>query len=581
MDTFPLEGRAGPVPDIPGFHPVRILGRGSQGSVWLLAPHDGTVPVAAKFLARPGDAVGTTCEDDRPGAGVARHNESQITQEWRFLAQFRHEHLVPVQRLARDADGAPVLLMDFAAGGSLSQVVRARGPLTVGEAVTVLTPMGQVLAFLHGRGAVHGDVSPGNILLTAAGKPMLADFGFGRLLGQEPGPPAGTLGFHCPTDREHDGAADVYSLASVGWFALTGRPAPPTQDRMPLVTMVPGVPPELVAALEAGLEENPSHRPTAAAFAQAVFRSARAEALALGHAVHPSVLPELPTRRDVRARGRGAVKRGRAGNRRRRPGARLRPPGPVLALARVRWRRFSRLPGLLLSGGRRRRLAGMWDKGEPREPRGTGPRPGLKTVALGALVAAVLVAVLAGGGWGLLQAGGGQRPPTGNHSAGPDDGVEDLRWARALPAVIQAGLAARDPVAALVALAWTRSYALSTADGALLGHVNATGSPAAAADREILGELVERGHTLTGLESSVTAASALPVITAAQGAGTAATDVETANVLATVATSPFAEQDAAGNLIHKEVAGQTQELVIVLVRVDGRWLVREVMSPAG
>lgn len=207
--------------------------------------------------------------------------------------------------------------------------------------------------------------------------------------------------------------------------------------------------------------------------------------------------------------------------------------------------------------------------------------------ALGVLAAAgaaVLVAVLAGGSWAILQAGNGLPPPTGTQSSGPGAGAEDPQWAQALPAVIQTGLAEKNPVAALRALAWTRSYALSTADEALLQHVNVPGSPAAVADQEILGKLVERGHTLTGLESSVTAASTVPVRSPAQGQGseTAAVEsAETANVLATVATSPFAEQDAAGNLIHKEVQGQTQELVIVLARVDGRWLVREVMTPAG
>lgn len=538
MDTFPLAGRGGAAPDIPGFDPVRSLGRGSQGHVWLVAPRDGSAPLAAKFLA--------------PGAGEARHNESQITHEWRVLAQFRHDHLVPVQRLAQDTDGAPVLLMDFAAGGSLHQIIRARGPLSVGEAVTVLTPLGQVLAFLHGRGAVHGDVSPGNVLLTAAGKPMLADFGFGRLLGQAAGPPAGTPGYHCPSDTERDGAADVFALASVGWFALTGRPAPPTRERTPLVAIVPDAPPELVAALEAGLEENPAHRPTASAFAQAVFRSARAEAVVLGNAVHPSVLPELPTRRDVRVRGRGA--------------GRLRRRSPIRAVVG----RIRRAFAPSLHGGRRRRLSGMWDGGGPRVPSTRGTRRWLAMVAMGSLAAvavAVLVASLTGG-WVLLPAGDVPQPAPSSTAI---PGGEGPAWARALPAAIQSGLSAEDPVAALSALAWTRSYALSNADAGLLAHVNAPGSLAAAADGEILRKLLEHGHTLTGFESSISQARTASI----------ADPADTATVLATVATSPFAEQDAAGNLVHRAGDKQVQELAIVLLRVDGRWMVREVRATVG
>ncbi|WP_269936811.1 serine/threonine-protein kinase [Arthrobacter sp. HY1533] len=554
MDTFPLAGRDGAAPDIPDFDPVRSLGRGSQGHVWLVAPRDGSAPLAAKFLGPvAGDGETELCDD-----GAARHNESRITHEWRVLAQFRHEHLVQAQRLARDAGGAPVLLMDFAEGGSLHQIVQARGPLTVGEAVTVLTPMGQVLAFLHGRGAVHGDVSPGNVLLTAAGKPLLADFGFGRLLGQAAGPPAGTPGYHCPGDTGRDGAADVYALASVGWFALTGRPAPPTRERTPLVALVPEVPPELVAALEAGLDENPAHRPTAAAFAQAVFRSARAEAVVLGNAVHPSVLPELPTRRDVRIRGRGAGKRRSAG--------RLKLAGPVRAVVGL----CRRVLPPRIRGRRPRRLAGMWDGGGRRAPRTRGARRWAATAAIAALAAmsaAVLLASLTGG-WGLLRAGGvQQRAP----SPAASPGGEDMAWARALPPAIQSGLADEDPVAALAALAWTRSYALATTDAGLLAHVNAQGSPAAAADSAILRRLLENGHTLTGFESSISKARTAPE----------ADSADTATVLATVATGPFAEQDAAGNLVHRTAQGQLQELAIVLLRVDGRWLVREVRAPAG
>ena len=79
--------------------------------------------------------------------------------------------------------------MDYAPGGSLRQLVGARGRLSVGETVTVLTPIAQVLAYLHGRGFTHGDVSPGNVLFTAHGKPLLADLGVARMVGDPAGVP--------------------------------------------------------------------------------------------------------------------------------------------------------------------------------------------------------------------------------------------------------------------------------------------------------------------------------------------------------------------------------------------------------
>ena len=83
--------------------------------------------VAAKFLT-PGLDGGPWARRDAP----ARHNESHITQEWRILTQFRHEHLIPVHGVVRDSRGGLVLLMDHAAGGSAGADGPGQGPLDGG-----------------------------------------------------------------------------------------------------------------------------------------------------------------------------------------------------------------------------------------------------------------------------------------------------------------------------------------------------------------------------------------------------------------------------------------------------------------
>ncbi len=566
MDTIDPLSQPDRPPVVPGYDAVRCLGTGAQGSVWLMNAHNGSAPVAAKFLATsvPGGSA-----DTKPV--VARHNESQITHEWRVMAQFRHEHLIAVHRIVQDDTGGQVLIMDYAAGGSLHQVIHSRGALTVGETVTALTPMGQVLAFLHERGTVHGDLSPGNILLSAAGKPYLADFGFGRLLGQAPATPAGTPGFYCPQDATRDEAADVYALAAIGWFALTGTIAPPTRERLPLGTFVDDVPAELVAALEAGLNDNPALRPTAGAFAQAVFRSAPAEALALGSAVHPSVLPQLPTRRvaSVRRRGRRRHLRPRQAPRR-----------------RYAWRQW-RLPGGC-AAPRSMRLSHLWASG----PRPAG-RSGIRGV-VPALIAAtiilaglVLVAGMAfGGSWGALAPGG-----TGQGSAYVPTGMRpveaDMDWAAGLPTEIQRGLTSVEPVAALHALAWVRAHALSNADQALIDMVNAPESAALGADSTIVQELTARGHTLTGLTVNVSQASTTdsraapntdPAGTRLGGAALPGAG-GTVRVQASITTSAFAEQDRAGALVHRQSEEQSQELDIVMASIGARWRILQILAP--
>jgi serine/threonine protein kinase len=568
MDTFSANGVTHQPPAIDNHDPVRCLGSGTQGQVWLMAPQDGSPAVAAKYLAPV---------SSRPGAGgdgdLLRHNERYITQEWRLLTQFRHEHLIGLQRLVRDESGAHVLLMDHAAGGSLAQIVRAKGPMTVGEAVTVLTPVGQVLSFLHGRGAVHGDVSPGNILLSAAGKPYLSDFGFGRMLGQAEGPPTGTPGFYCQRDTSRTEASDVYSLASVGWFLLTGRPAPPTRDRLPLGTFAPEVPAELVAALEAGLQENAVLRPTAAAFAQAVFRSAKAAPVSLGNAVHPSVLPELLTRHDVKARRtRGPVLRcaQRIVNLAMRIMPSQRGPRQTISL-----RSRSHAAPVPRS---RRHGALVWasEAGVVRRPRNSKKRLVSALVVMAAIAVAAALTTIQGS-WGLSRAIS-LPDPTASMLGGED---ASLTWAAGLPAEKRKGLSAQDPVEALHALAWARSYALSNADADLLAGINAPGSAAFDADKTLAGTLRSLGHSFTGLDISVSEAST-DIASDSRPAGDSgsADDPATVTVHATITTSAFAEQDAGGVIVHRQSEPQQQELIIVMTRVDQRWAIAEIL-PAG
>ncbi|ALE91858.1 hypothetical protein AOC05_05140 [Arthrobacter alpinus] len=537
------------MPVIAGYDAVRLLGSGSQGSVWLVAEKNGGAHLAAKCFW---PVAGGTGAEQVPGS---RHNESEVTQEWRVLAQCDHNHLIRVHELvalAGGGEGGWALLMDYAAGGSVRDVVAARGPLTVGEAVTVLSPMGQVLSFLHGRGVIHGDLAPGNILFSAHGKPLLGDLGFARLVGQGGPSGGGTPGFRCPVEDVLTQSSDVFSLAAVGWFALTGRPPPPTRDRMPLSMYVPGVPAELTAALEAGLDERAWHRPTAAAFAQAVFRSARAEPLALAQSVHPSVLPQLLTRGVANRRRRGWA-------------------GQVL-----RGRRWCRRTSKPHAGGGRRRA------------RVRGPRV---SVAAGFIAVAVVVAGF--GGWRLMAGNGGvetgtQGGPHGAVTASSPPAATPAPTAAALaglgavasmvPAGVRAEMISDDPAIALTALAWVRSYALSNVNFTLLEAVNAAGSPAALADTAIARALEKAGHSYAGLTTAVAEASVSARAPQPRGAQASSA---TATVSAMITTSAFAEQDARGEVVHQQTTEQRQKLDIVLIFLNGRWMIQEILPSPG
>ncbi|MCC3290750.1 serine/threonine protein kinase [Arthrobacter sp. zg-Y1110] len=336
-----------PAPEVPGFRVERLLGVGGSAAVWLVRDDDGA-PFALKVPVTGGDGA---------------LNAFEARREVNILARLEHRHLLRMHAVVETNHGAG-LICGYAAGGSAAGLVAARGPVQPGEAVSILVGIAEALGYLHSRGAAHGDVSPGNILFTSEGRPLLGDFGSGRLLGEPGAQRLGTPGFSAPesTDDAEPGlgaAMDMYALAAVGWFLLTGRTPPPSRDRPPLSILVPDVGRELPALLEAGLAEDPADRPAADEFAAAAYRGAPALPVDLVAAVHPDVHPELLTRRTGSA-GSGTEKR------KRRRGKRG-PSGVVGGTELERGR--SRALG-------RRRGRGLRQAHGGRQARGTGGMPG-------------------------------------------------------------------------------------------------------------------------------------------------------------------------------------------------------------
>lgn len=288
-------------PVVPGYRVERELGRGGASRVWLVHPQDGG---PARALKVPDHEVAASLD--------------ALDHEMRAIGELRHDHLVRPQGVVQ-TDQGPGLLSEYQPGGSLGALVRAVGPLPVGQVVTTLVPIAQALDALHGHGVVHADVSPGNVLYSVDGRPSLGDLGCARLLGGA-ARPGGTPGFQAPEtrlDTRTGPAADVYSLAAVGWYALTGRAPVITHARAPLSLTLPEISSEVVSLLEAGLSMDPQDRPTAAQFATACYDWAAPEPVDLFGAAHPSVAMELPTRRPASTASGSSRWRGQARSRRR------------------------------------------------------------------------------------------------------------------------------------------------------------------------------------------------------------------------------------------------------------------------
>jgi len=537
-------------PEVPGYDVGRLLGRGGSADVWLAREERTGGFVALKCFRAPGGRA-----QDSSGRFGAAITEEEMRREIRILSVLDHQHLIKAHDAVGvgDPGSGTALTMEYAAGGSLAQLVAVRGRLSVGETITVLTPIAQALGYLHGRGFTHSDVSPGNVLFTGQGKPMLSDVGVARMLG-DPGSPdsAGTPGFLDPTPVDAVRAGlqperDVYAAAALGWFCLTGVAPGRTADRPPLSLLVPDVPKDLAAVLEAGLNEDRRLRPNALALATAVYRSAEPQPVDLSDAVHPTVLPELLTRRHVVPEPRGAGFRTRLQAWRRR-------------LATSRWH------GASPNQSPPARLAAA----------GPGGKHADRTVVLRrrVLLRAVLpiVAAAAGGMWWLSAAG---QPPwpgtaaTGSlpATAGPIEEIEDGGTsAAALIVDARQQAQAADPAVAVQGLSTLRDYAFSSGRFDLLADVNAPGSAAAAADERIAAELRPSGHRLAGFTSTLSGVAAEEGATEAR-----------AVVQVTAATSAYSTMNTENNVLAAGAPSDPRQLRLLLVSVDGQWRVSDIL----
>jgi eukaryotic-like serine/threonine-protein kinase len=569
---YPFEDAA---PQVAGYVVGRKLGRGASAAVWLVTEERSGRRFALKCFA---PSLGPDGGGNEPGLAEV---EAGVRKEIRILSVLEHEHLVKahsVVRLDGAGDGGLGLVMDYAAGGSLAQLVASRGKLSVGETVTILTPVAQALAYLHGKGFTHSDVSPGNVLFSGQGKPLLADLGLGRMLGEAADASAqGTAGFAdpSPVDAVRAGLQperDVYSAAALGWYCLTGLAPQPSAQRPPLSLLVPDVPAELAAALEAGLCEDRRMRPGAAELAAAVYRSAPAAPVDLSVSVHPAVLPELLTRRAAPGPRYSRYKQVLRALGRRLPG--MRPGSPHPDGGRKQRRQRAKGPGRLGPGAQESGGLGPGDPGPAggRPGGGTGPRhsrraaskPAVNRVAYAAVLAVAAASVVCF----LWVAGGLQESPSQGQSATAAAGHERAGERTAVPDHIQELLAAADPVQAVHGLAWLRSHALSSGELDLLDEVNAANSAAAAADNAVRARLAGSGHVLEGFTTTLAQVSASPESTR-----------ERAVVAVSSATSAFEERNAAGDVVASGAAGAGQRLRLVLVPVDGKWRIREILGP--
>jgi eukaryotic-like serine/threonine-protein kinase len=207
------------------------------------------------------------------------------------LNGIHNEHLVRQHDAIALANGTLALVLDEVLGGSLANVLGARGPLGPGETITTVAPLFGAIADLHAIGIVHGNLGPEKILYSDDGRPQLGGLGSAYLRGRRAVPGGGPSGFVAPELAEGGDpspASDVYAMAAIGWFCLTGAP-PGSAAACPTLSSVQaeGLP-KLVQVLTSCLGSNPAARPSARVIAAEVFDASSAEPVRLGSGSDPA-----------------------------------------------------------------------------------------------------------------------------------------------------------------------------------------------------------------------------------------------------------------------------------------------------
>lgn len=216
-----LQGKIQPGDRLGHFELLQYVGGGGMGRVF--RAHDTRLArtVALKVLS--------------PDQASDRETVLRFQNEAQSAARLDHDNVARVYYVGEDC-GLHYIVFEFVEGVNVRELVEAKGPLPLDEAIAYTLQVADALAHAASRNVVHRDIKPSNMLIAPGGQVKLIDMGLARLREADAvaadltasGVTLGTFDYISPEQardpRNADVRSDIYSLGCTFFFMLTGRP---------------------------------------------------------------------------------------------------------------------------------------------------------------------------------------------------------------------------------------------------------------------------------------------------------------------------------------------------------------------
>jgi ABC-type amino acid transport substrate-binding protein len=206
-----------PLPAIPGYEVLGVLGRGAMGVVYQARQVRLQRLVALKTILA--------------GSHAGEAERARFRTEAEAVARLQHPNIIQIYEIG-EHESKPFLSLEFCPGGSLEKQLGGK-PLEPSEAARLVATLARAMQAAHHAQVIHRDLKPGNVLLAADGTPKIGDFGLAKKLDEagqtRSGAVLGTPSYMAPEQasgkaKDIGPAADVWALGAILYECLTGQP---------------------------------------------------------------------------------------------------------------------------------------------------------------------------------------------------------------------------------------------------------------------------------------------------------------------------------------------------------------------